>query len=778
MNARRLILATVVALAALAVPVFLLGASVASADSCANAVFRSGPSANLPDCRAYELVTPPFKNGGIPFGQSLLDGSHVVLSSLGAFGEPGDNEGANGSNYVITREEASGWSSVPIDPPASLFQNAGRINVALEDVSQDFGKALFAEFPVSSTKSIDLRYYVRQPDGSFVEIGPTVPPKTIAEWTPNSPNQPSIRYAGASRDLKHVFFKSSVGGTPTDFLWPGDTTIRTDSLYEYVGTGHTGLGTDVPTLVGVNNNGELISQCGTTLGASTENGESGDAYNAISEQGTTVFFTANQAGCSGFNGEIGAGPVANELYARIDGSKTVAVSEPSLSVPGRECTGACMEDENEENGHKRSEGIFQGASQDGSKVFFLTKQPLVNGDENGEGTGQDLYGAEVEAGAVKKLIQVSHDPNPGEAAEVQGVTRVSEEGTRVYFVAKGVLAGNEDAKNEIAKEGDNNLYVYEPDPEHTGQYKTVFIAALASSDNEDWNVSGGRPVAATPDGRFLLFTSTNDLTPDAQGTGAQLYRYDAQEEKLVRVSIGENGFHDNEGTAFSIVAPGYASSSVAATGGGSISDDGSYVFFSSQEGLTEQALNNRCIFESKPGKCAFAVNVYEYHEGHVYLISDGQDTNSTGAGTGRSVVSLLGASPSGHDVFFTTGDRLVAQDTDTQQDVYDARIGGGFPAPAAPASCQGDECQGPLSQTPPLLPSSSASLVAEGNLAPPVSKPAVKPKPELLTRAQKRAKALKACAKKPKKRRAACVKQAKKWYAVKSKAKRSNRKGK
>ena len=45
---------------------------------CPNAAFRSGPSANLPDCRAYEQVTPVEKEGGAFFG----------LVTLGAEGEP------------------------------------------------------------------------------------------------------------------------------------------------------------------------------------------------------------------------------------------------------------------------------------------------------------------------------------------------------------------------------------------------------------------------------------------------------------------------------------------------------------------------------------------------------------------------------------------------------------------------------------------------------------------------------------------------------------------
>ena len=58
----------------------------------------------------------------------------------------------------------------------------------------------------------------------------------------------------------------------------------------------------------------------------------------------------------------------------------------------------------------------------------------------------------------------------------------------------------------------------------------------------------------------------------------------------------------------------------------------------------------------------YANNVYEYHAGNVYLISDGQDVS---AAEYFSEVVLLGTDPSGRDVFFTTSDALVGQDTDT-----------------------------------------------------------------------------------------------------------------
>ena len=72
-------------------------------DSCPNAVFRTGPSAALPDRCAYEQVSPPFKDGGVVLDALLSnigagDGSNLFLDSLGGFGEPLDSAGSQGSD--------------------------------------------------------------------------------------------------------------------------------------------------------------------------------------------------------------------------------------------------------------------------------------------------------------------------------------------------------------------------------------------------------------------------------------------------------------------------------------------------------------------------------------------------------------------------------------------------------------------------------------------------------------------------------------------------------
>ncbi len=113
----------------------------------------------------------------------------------------------------------------------------------------------------------------------------------------------------------------------------------------------------------------------------------------------------------------------------------------------------------------------------------------------------------------------------------------------------------------------------------------------------------------------------------------------------------------------------------------------------------------------------------------MYLISDGRDVSGTPpyvGSNGFSSVGLLGTDASGGDVFFYTEDQLVPQDVDTDTDIYDARVDGGFPPPAAAPECSGDNCQGPLSPAPTLLAPGSEFQAGGANITPEAAAPPVK----------------------------------------------------
>jgi hypothetical protein len=751
------------------------------------------------------MVTPPFK-----FGEPInttndvpvaADGSRLTFNSLGAFGEPGADAATEAGSYIGVRG-ALGWSAVAVNPSATQFQAADPAATSGEttNYSSDLSRTLFLE-PPASAKPVDARFYVRALDGSVTEAGALVSPEIIARWTPGENAEgknkefPNVEIAPkATGDLSHVFFGLARGAPSLklNWLWPGDETATSNSLYEYTGTGNS-----EPELVGVRNPtslaaaaaaqgkahineaAELISQCGVDLGGNAGGTEptEADTYNAFSASGEIVAFTA-----LGHNGPLSCSnpglhePEVNELYVRLGRARTVAISEPTTG-PGGDCE-LCDEIE-------PKNAVFAGASEDGSKVFFESEQNLLAGSAGLQPSGNNLYVYDFTAPAHNRVKLIAPDL-ASSGGHLGGVARVSEDGSSVYFVS---TAGNLDSLGKLAKNGDNNLYADVPDPIAAGHQETVFIGALSSEDEQDWSAHDLRPVEATPDGRFLLFRSTAHLTADAAGTGRQLYRYEAPTEAhhsgvLLRATIGEAGFNENGNSAAppsSRFAPEYANLSqnfqennVARPVAASMSADGSRVFFESPVALVQGALNDACALELF-GQCSVAAtNIYEWEAGHIYLISDGQDAHTSLVG---AATRLIGANPSGTDVFFTTADPLVPQDIDnTGVDIYDARIAGGFPAPAAVVGCRGEACQGPSASSPAFGAPASTALNEAGNLVPPP--PPSTPVSKRLTRAQLLATALKACrTKHDKHKRTACERQAHKRYGPPHKAKAKARRG-
>jgi hypothetical protein len=710
---------------------------------------------SLPDCRTYELVSPPFK-----FGQPAItpkgiaaDGDRIAFNSLGAFGEPGNDSEQLGGAYIGERG-SSGWLSSAVNPSATEFQG-GNPNLQTGeadetvDFSSDLGSSLFLQAR-TGTKPIDSRFFRRELSGALTEIGPVIPPNAVAEWDQADAELdqvPAPGYRGATSDFSRVLFEDRAsGGEPVRWLWPGDETaaIGKPSLYEYAGTNQS-----EPELVGVENEtslaraaheqgkahinetASLISQCGVAFGGPepATAGRAVEAYNALSESGETVVFTALGHETGECRGELRA-PEKNEVYARIGREQTVPISEPTTG-PGGACA-PC-------NDSEPQNAFFAGASRDGTRVFFISEQALLPG-----AAGSNLYEYDFNGPEAQKVSLVADELPKGEGeSQLEGVVRVAESGRAVYFVSTAVLAANTNEVGDTAVEGSDNMYLYGLNPED-GSPETTFIATLsAESDQPDWKGPDSRPVEATPDGRFLLFPSTASLTADSSGDSRQLYRYEApsmahRRGQLVRISTGNDGYNMDGNAAAepaSLFSPRYRpaldelgaeSDDFAATMPVLISDDGTKVFFESPLALTPSALNNACAYEAF-GTCeAPALNVYEWEEGSVHLLSDGLDSHSRFR---FSATDLIGATPSGGDVFFTTADQLVPQDTDTQVDIYDARENGGFVAPRTPFVCSGETCQGVPTAAPPFAAPATTTVAGIGNEsapAVPVVAPAAK----------------------------------------------------
>jgi len=764
---------------------------------------------SLPDCRAYELVTPPRKNGQPPFtpeGAISTEGK-VAYFSLGAFDEPGNSTTILGGEYVGERG-GSAWSITPINPSGQVFQGGafGSDHETL-DFNEDLTESLILQ-PLRTAKPIDYHFYRRSvSDGSLVEIGPLSPPATVSAWSPSvneGSGGPSVQYRGGSADLSHVVFSLQTirEPGPLEWTWPGDKTLTKapgESLYEYSGTNNS-----EPELIGVRNAAaldtaaaeehrahvneaaELISECGVALGGvSTAGLQTVDAYNAVSRTGDVIYFAPILGGCeeslSGGGQRIGSGPTVLELYSRVDREKTVDISEPTVGPSGDCETCDVSEPEN---------AMFQGASEDGSIAFFISEQRLFDG-ANGE-AGTNLYEFDQDGPAHHKLSFVA--PHLAESEGLPGgVMRVTETGSSVYFVSKAATLATDsvNASGQSPQPEEPNLYARD-----TTSGSTTFVGTLSPQDEAEWAARDFRGVEATKDGRYLLFSSLAHLTNDTSGVGRQLYRFEAPsaekpDGELVRVSVGsaglyfcgqtdvvESGFNCNGNAAAppsSVFASGYTRGSTAGSfldatlakpQGVAISNDGASVFFGSPEALAPGALNDVCAYESF-GVCRVsAENIYEWSGGQIYLLSDGRDSNSLLAAS--PATRLMGADPSGENVFMTTTSALVPQDTDSQIDLYDVRTNGGFPPEATPVPCS-STCH---SGGPPPSFIAPASVTTQGSEdVEEAPSPAVKQsQPLRLTRAQKLRKALHACARLRRGKRSRCEGLARQRYGPKRSA--------
>jgi WD40-like Beta Propeller Repeat len=795
----------------------------AVAGSCANEEARAERgSLTLPDCRAYELMTPPGKNAAtVGEGSKSLqltvaaDGRHAVTTSAQCFGHSESCTAIQFSHnqpYEFERTPG-GWITRPLAPSGVSYE------ASTWTVATSGGAALFAV--PSAPESLTSDFLARESDGSLKMIGPLAEHPGEAPYHELAPNYRALASEPviATADLSHVVYETSV---PTWSFDDSDAEGEIGYLYEYAGPAHA------PLLVGVSGGFEshaLISRCGTGYGTPPGEEQARRRFNALSEDGRVIIFAPSPEHS---HGTACTGPSVDELYARIDGEDSRAGFARSVPVSVDPPAVACSKEPCEHNAaHEFEDAAFEGASQDGSRVFFTDTQQLTDNASQSAGSavlencnkigtpgGCNLYEWEcahcdelAEAQEAeqqsRRLVDVSEGEGGAieEGPRVQGVIGIAPDGSYVYFVAKGVLTGSEaNEAGEHAEEGADNLYVY------SGGHRR-FIAQLSPvntriqpaefyADEFEWKHNDGVIANVSPDGTSLVFTSHRALTggvtceeTETNPCPSQVYEYDALSGRLTRVSIGDDGFNDDgnggQGNASIVPALTEDSTGVPIRTDPSMSDNGEYVFFQSPIALTEGALNDVAIPEPGSHDEGLAQNVYEYHAGHVYLISDGRDTTPTGGGSdgAQSPVELLGSDASGGNVFFSTFDQLVPEDTDTQRDFYDARVCSEAEpcmAPVRPGSvsaCGEETCQGQPSSVAsgPSVPGSEAFA---GLGEPPLVLPSAtisKPKP--LTLKQRLTAALKSCRKKKNKhQRKVCEASARKRFVPAHKSAKPARK--
>lgn len=733
---RRFSMAVVLAVSALVAVGLCGGVPVAvpvagAVGVCPNEGYRVGPSAELPDCRAYEMVSPPDKNGGevdggvdkdritLPMEQAAADGEAVTYASTSSFVETDPASAVVASQYLSQRTPG-GWRTSEAGPVQEL--PGGRAEIG----SSEPGDSLYQGFSENLEYGF-LLAYDPQPDplapagyynpylfdaatGSYQLLSGGVTPPSWEPYRHLSFNVSNpgfvVAYAGVSEDGQHVIFEA------TDALTPGAIPGR-DNLYEW----NAGRGVELVSVLpegAVDTSGGEVALGGALTFGATQSDEPPNDGGALSSSGLRAFWT-------------GGNSPGGQLYMHEilgAGARTVDVSASQRS------------------GQPNGGGTYWAANREGSLVYFTSPLQLTEAS-TATGGGEDLYRYDVSTGALSDL---SVDGDPGETAAVQGVLGQGEsEGVPyVYFVAHGVLA-------EGARAGANNLYVVR------GDGQPVLVATLGSFDGGKADVHAGGEVSdftgavkwrtsrVSPDGQLLAFQSVMPLTgydnmpaggkpclepaknrlggfgegngsvdeDPPEGRCMEVFEYDVQTGRLTCVSCvsGVPPTTDSlvpESPHLWVNTTGWESSTVQQR---YLLDDGR-LYFESEDPLLAQATNGRMnVYEYEPdgvGQCSAAGS-----GGCLYLIS-------TGEASGESY--FADASSSGRDVFFTTNQQLVPQDGDEATDMYDAREDGGF-ASATPPPCSGEACKPALAPAPAIYGApASAAFQGAGNITQPAGK--------------------------------------------------------
>jgi DNA-binding beta-propeller fold protein YncE len=613
-------------------------------------------AALLLDCRAYELVSA-VNTGGYDVESSLVPGQTPFEGYPEAFGPSRVLYGTDGGGipnvgsptnhgvdpYVATRTE-NGWVTayvgIPADDPTAAA--GGPFGSTLLESDSRLGTLAFGGPEICAPCF---------PDGSS-GIPVHLADGTLVQGMAGSIPQPGAAPAGhvgqsLSADGDHLVFGSTSRFEPAGNS-NGDVTIYERDL----GAASTQVVSTLPS-------GATMTGAGT--------GELG-----VSADGARVVV----------GGQVGADTAGNPYWHLYE---HVGNSAQSVDLTPGTTTGV----------------LFDGMSEDGSKVFFTTKDKLLPGDTDASadiyeatvgGAGQPVALRLVSAGngegceAVEEWNVVGGGNSCG-AVAIGGGGGVSADGNTIYFLSPELLAG---AGEGVADQP--NLYV------SRNGAAPRFVATV--DDNE------GKPIddptvtdsvaepethrygnfQVTGDGRYAAFPSALSLTAYLSEGHTEVYRFDAEAAPGGAVACPSCAPTNAKAGGDASLPPG---------GLGLIADG--RVFFDTTDALAPRDLDG-------------VLDAYEWEAGNVQLIS---------TGTSQTPSAFLGVSSDGIDAYFFTRDQLVPQDINGNHvKIYDARVEGGFAFTPEPVPCKAsDECHGPSSEAAPSPPINT--LGGEGgNLAP------------------------------------------------------------
>jgi hypothetical protein len=687
-----------------------------------------------PTPRGYELVSPadsrpyavryPWSGSGtvaLASGARLstADGTRMVFV-LGSSGTlPGMTPDGDTADFIVASRQADGWDwAAPLEDRTGIgcsFFESPRFDSLTETGDALLIGALCANDkprlsprhpetgePLDQTPA-DGAYTIYRGDvatnaatfisGKFGQDGPVVRDDSFGD-----------EFLGGSPDLSTVYFVTSAG------LLPGVPDQGEEYVYRY-SEGETTLVTR--TAAG--------APFAISLGRLAPNPFS--RANAVSADGSAVTLTAGGASTSN------AAMVATDTNSVQDvyqarGDEVWLVTDPAEVPVGSGPPPQAAADR-----------VFEGASADGSRVFFSTTERFTGDDTDSAG---DIYVNDAAAGISRVSRQgaggcTNCDDNASSSAPLthSGARFVaaSDDGARVFFVTGDVLSSADDDEQP-------SLYVRAVDG-GTSYVAPAGAGVTSATNGDDAGTdtqgslaqagtrsahSSSRAIALSPDGSVAAFSlATNVDLPAGRGgddrDGARdLYVWrDGGGLRRVRQGVGPA---DNTASL-----PGlgcYLRNGTAATRPNkprcrAMTADGRLVFFETTDSLVAEDADSGPAGDLT-GSDERNADVYavDTSDGSVELISPRGDTPKPSR--------YVDNSASGGDVFFETTETLdPSRDTDGGwNDLYTARTGAVFPPRLAPPEpCEpGAGCESPPTPAPGRSAPASGQAVEPDNARP------------------------------------------------------------
>lgn len=614
---------------------WLLVPSHAAAAGCPNEALRTGPSASLPDCRAYELVSPPESDGRLLEPLSALHYFDMFPTEL--LSSDGDNfllttfqtplmhpAGANGSVDVYEVGRSSGgWSTVRrLSAPGSQSVLPDPGGVSPEHRYMFVNVAPVSGSSGGSLAGSDGTDYLSKPDGSFEVTG-----------AGSLGTEPKAQGRLISEGARHVIF--STGNSITEDLWcssicpaqqlePDAPPTGTGAIYDREIGGATKVVSLLP--------GEVTPAAGE-----------GAEYQGASADGSAVAFK-----------------IAGTLYARIDNAKTELVTA--------------------------SGAAFAGFSADGEDLVFVSGEAGSGGDIEVFDTATETT-AQVNASGDARVVNV-----PGDGSRIYFVSPSQLDGTKgtagqpnlyVWSAGSGSVEFIATVVPSDLESTSGNLPGRPALANWTGWVVNP-LQGLASGAGP-----GAESSRTTADGGFLLFESRGKLTTYENAGHTEVYRYDATTHDLLCVSCNpaiSAATGDARLENVASIPPPIAIQNLSA--------DGARAFFETSEALVSADTDGtNDIYEWQEGAGGIpTISLISSGHSPAYPPPPTQEEPYL-----PQQNMLLAISPSGNDVVFSASEQLVpSAGAHGTQGIYDARVEGGIVESASPTPCSEEGCKSAL----------------------------------------------------------------------------------